>query len=48
MISTFCATPLRPTCCGTPDPAIDTSLKALVDIKDRIKGLAERSDIAVK
>ena len=31
-----------------PDAAIETSLKALVDIKDRIKGLAERSDIAVK
>ena len=31
-----------------PTAAIETSLKALVDIKDRIKGLAERSDIAVK
>jgi MarR family transcriptional regulator for hemolysin len=31
-----------------PDAAIETSLKTLVDVKERIKGLGERGDIAIK
>jgi MarR family transcriptional regulator for hemolysin len=31
-----------------PDAAIETSLKTLVEVKERIKGLGERPDIAAK
>jgi len=31
-----------------PDAAIETSLKTLVDIKDRIKGFGDSPDVAVK
>ena len=42
--------PSRPMCCATfPTDAIQTSLKTLVDIKERIKGFGEAPDtIAAK